>query len=266
MSDDDVDPIEMNEPPAFDENAIEALMAGHGRAASTHVADLVDDLRVAYTSVPPTVGPELAALMATALPAAAASLAPRRFERMRSSMLARMGAAAAVVAAATGGLAVAQALPAPVQDLMSHIGAPSAHHDSGSASTDDATTTTSTEVSNESTTPTTTDNHGAIVSGVAHDHSNTDCPHGAIVSQVASDGRSHNDGQNAGKNTSDDGSCTTTTTVDNGTPSTTSTTTSATEDTQGEHGGTTPTSDPGVSGGDHGTSHGSQSEHGKGGS
>jgi len=271
MSVDDVDPNEMNEPHAFDESVTEALLAGGGRDASPHVADLITDMRVAYTSIPPIAGAELAALIATAAPAAAASVAPRRFERMRSSMLARMGAAVAVVAAATGGLAVAQALPAPVQDLISHIGiGPSAHDGSDSASPNGSSTTTSTEASTSTTdstvsTPTTTgtnDNHGTIVSGVAHDPSNTGCAHGAAVSAVASDGRARNGGQN----TSHGQSCTTTTTVGNGSPTTTSTTTPATGNTHGTHGGTTPTSNAGVNGGDHGTSHGSQPNHGNGGS
>ena len=270
MNDDDVDPIEMDDSHAFDESASEALLAGGGRAAFPDVADLLDDLRVAYASVPPTVGPELAALMGTAV-AAAQPRAPRRFERLRSSMLARVGAAAAVVAAATGGLAVAQALPAPVQNLMSHLGVGASTHDGSEAdATHGAATTTSTTASGESTVATTTtikDNHGAVVSGVAHDHNDTGCPHGAAVSQVASDGRSRNDGRSASNTNSHDGSCTsTTTTVDNGTPPTTSTTTSPTAGTHGELGGATPTSAPGVSGGDHGASHGSQPDHGKGGS
>lgn len=274
MSNDDVRPNEMNEPHDFDEHAIEALLAGAGSDAAPQVADLVSDMRVAYTSIPPTPGAELSALMGLAPTAPAASLVSRRFERMRASMLARISAATAVVIAATGGLAVAQALPGPVQDLVAHVGiGGSSHHHSDAAPTKASRTTTTTDESTTSTVfaaPTTEANHGAVVSGVAHDDSNVGCEHGAAVSAVASDGRSNNDGQNAAKdnpqNSSHDGSCATPTTFDTSTPSSTSTTTSTTDNHGDEHGGTTPTSKPEQSGGDHGASHGSQSDSGNGGS
>jgi hypothetical protein len=263
MSNHDVGPNEMNETPAFDENAIAALLAGDGHSVSPQLADLVSDMRMAYTSVAPTAGAEVAAFMGTA--AVAAPIVSRRFERMRASMLARMGAAASVVIAATGGLAVAGALPGPVQNLVSHVGiASSSHGRSDSAPGLASSTTTSTEPTETTFSTSTTvaeDNHGAVVSGVAHDDSLSGCEHGAAVSAVASDGRSNNDGQstpnsNAATNWHD-GSCTTpTTTVDNGTPSSTSTTTSTTDKHTGEHGGTTPTSLPDVSGGDNGAGHG----------
>lgn len=132
---------------------------------------------------------------------------------MRSSIIAKVGVAIAAMFAATSGLAVANALPAPVQDVTSHlgIGAPAHHHDTASTAGDETTTTieeTTTTVESPTTTepdetkppaapaPTTEvhDNHGSEVSTVAHDHSVTGCEHGAAVSKVASDGRSHNDG------------------------------------------------------------------------
>src|SRR5262249_5507244 len=95
------------------------------------LGDLFDDMRVAYTSQPPAVGSELAAVLAEAEPVRAAS-PTRRFERMRSSLIAKTGAAAAALVAATGGLAVAHALPGSMQHGASDIGvgapAPRGHH------------------------------------------------------------------------------------------------------------------------------------------
>ena len=128
MSDDDVHPDEMNAPHDFDDAAAEALISGHGQAIDPQLAGLVGDMRVAYTSQPPALGAELSALITTPAPAHTTS-APRRFERMRSSVIAKIGAATATLIAATGGLAVAHALPAPVQDAVSQLGiGTSAHH------------------------------------------------------------------------------------------------------------------------------------------
>jgi hypothetical protein len=149
MSDDDVYPGEMDAPHGFDfdEQAAEALVSGSDRATEPQLSDLFDDMRVAYTSQPPAVGAELAAVLAEAEITHDAS-PTRRFGRMRSSLVARAGAAVAAVVAATGGLAVAHALPAPMQDAASDvgIGAP-AHHghhadDILQVTPDDSTTTT----------------------------------------------------------------------------------------------------------------------------
>jgi hypothetical protein len=215
MSDGDVHSNDMNSPHDFDDAAIEALLGGHGADVDPRLSELLDNMRTAYTSTAPVIGAELAALLTPGGPVAAAppSALPRRLERMRSSTLARIGAAAAVVVAATGGLAVANALPAPMQDALSHlgIGAP-ANAGHVSIRVDEATTTT--VATTASTTPTTEarDNHGSVVSPVAHDHSDG-CSHGADVSQVASGGRTHNGPPNS---TSSRPCETTTTTIGSG--------------------------------------------------
>jgi hypothetical protein len=121
MSEDDVYPGEMDTPHEFDDQAAEALLSGSDRGTDPQLDDLFDDMRVAYTSQPPAVGAELAAVLAEAELTQEAS-PTRRFERMRSSIVARAGAATAAVLAATGGLAVAHALPASMQDAASGIG------------------------------------------------------------------------------------------------------------------------------------------------
>ena len=250
MSTDDVSPNEMNAPHDFDDAAAEALLSGHGRDVDASLADLVGDMRVAYTSIPPALGAELSALIRGATPVPAMlSPSSRRFERMRSSIIAKVGVAIAAMFAATGGLAVAHALPAPVQDAASHlgIGAP-AHHDDSVSKADDETTTTvespTTTEPGDTNAPAapkpktdTHDNHGSEVSKVAHDPSASGCEHGVAVSKVASDGRSHNDG-----------SCDTATSVPDGTPRATHDDNQG-DDTQGDqqatdghgHDGTSPT-------------------------
>src|SRR5690242_10755694 len=142
MSDDDVCPDEMNVPHDFDDATTEAFLTGGGRDVDPGLADLFGDVRAAYTSTPPALGAELSALMGAARPAAAQSSVSRRFEQMRSSILPKFAAGVAAFVAATGGLAAAHALPAPVQDAVSHLGIGTpAHHDS-SSSVEDATTTT----------------------------------------------------------------------------------------------------------------------------
>jgi len=147
MSEDDVYPGEMDAPHEFDDEAAEALLSGSGRGIDPQIDDLFDDMRVAYASQPPAVGAELAAVLAEAEVTAEAPPA-RRFERMRSSIVAKAGAAAAAVVAATGGLAVAHALPDSMQDAASHIGvgAPAHRGQSGDVRLevrpDDPTTTT----------------------------------------------------------------------------------------------------------------------------
>jgi hypothetical protein len=139
-----------------------------------------------------------------------------RFERMRASMLAKIGAATAALLAATGGLGIAHALPGPVQDAVSHLGIGSSSHRSPDApEAHDSTTTVVPTVTSgpAGSTPTTakaSDNHGDVVSGVAHDHSTTGCEHGAAVSQVSSDGRSQNDALHAAASSR---SCATSTTI-----------------------------------------------------
>ena len=196
MSPRDVHGNEMDGNFDFNDETTEEFLRGTARDVDPQLADVIGDMRVAYTSTPPAVGPELAAFIGATEPASVPQ--PRRFERMRSSIFAKIGAATAAVVAATGGLAVAGALPAPMQDAMSHIGVGSSSHHSKSGSEvspgDNETTTTmvgsgetTTEPGDDSTTPT-SENHGDEVNGVAHD--GTGCEHGQAVAAVASDGRS----------------------------------------------------------------------------
>jgi uncharacterized membrane protein YgcG len=199
MSPDDVHGNEMDEPHDFDDDAADALIRGTGDEVDPRVAEIVGDMRAAYASTPPAVGAALAAMIGT--PEPVVTLSARRFERMRSSIIAKVGAATAVVVAATGGLAVAGALPAPVQDAVSHIGVGGPAPSGGTqvkkteVANDESTTTTSvggpSTTMPESTTPTTTgeDNHGGEVSDVAHDHEAEGCEHADEVADVASDGK-----------------------------------------------------------------------------
>jgi hypothetical protein len=218
MSPDDVYGNEMDDPHDFDDAAADALIGGTGADIDPRLAETIGDMRAAYASTPPVAGAALAAWIGT--PEPVAPLSARRFERMRSSILAKVGAATAVVVAATSGLAVAGALPAPVQDAVSHIGVGSPAHDARNKhdkkpKADDDERTKTTKVHGSSTTvpgstsPTTKDNHGGEVSGIAHDPNLDGCAHGRAVSDVASDGKAQ------------DKPCPTTTTTvpgDNGQP------------------------------------------------
>jgi hypothetical protein len=187
MSADDVDGNEMDSPHDFDDAAAEALIAGTGADVDSRLAETIDVLRAAYASTPPVVGAALAAWIGA--PEPVTTLSPRRFERMRSSLIAKAGAATAAVVAATSGLAVAGALPAPVQDAVSHIGVGGPAHDSRDKHVKNNNGHTTTTGENGSTTPTTKDNHGADVSNVAHDPDLAGCEHGKAVADVASDGK-----------------------------------------------------------------------------
>jgi hypothetical protein len=194
MSESDVDSNEMNSPHDFDDAATEAILAGNGADIDPRLAELIGDMRVAYTSRPTLMSAELAALL-TPNPAVATASSPRssrRFERTRSSTLAKIGAAAAALMAATGGLAAANALPAPMQEVLSHlgVGAP-VKHDHTSVAFAPTTPSVSTTTVDSTSTTMPHDSHGKIVSTVARDHSDG-CDHGANVSQVASGGRTNN--------------------------------------------------------------------------
>jgi uncharacterized membrane protein YgcG len=222
----------MNEPHDFDDAAADALLAGQRQGVSPQLADFVGDVRVAYTSTP-AAGAEIAALMGAPQPLPARSSATRRSERMRSTMLAKIGAATAVVVAATGGLAAAHALPAPVEEAVSHLGIGTPLHSSSETPpVEDSSTSTTLSTVSTVPTPTTADpleNHGGEVSAIAHDHSSDGCAHGAAVSAVASGDKSRNDSQDASDSGRQDeaneeshaGSCETTTTIGGPTPLTT---------------------------------------------
>jgi hypothetical protein len=167
------------------------------------LSELLGDVRSAYRSQLPA-SLALAELF-DAVPKAHRSASMRR-------VLAQLVAATTVVVAATGGLAVAGALPAPVQNVVSSaadgVGVDVPQGDDATppgAAADDTTTTTVDEPN--TTSPTTdavdessddsegddaadvstgADNHGAEVSAVAHDKTLHGCEHGRAVSSVAS--------------------------------------------------------------------------------
>ena len=179
MSDDGVYEDDMDDTPELSDPAL---------------ADFFGDMRLAYGSRAPRASLALTELMESGAP-----------ERKRTSMrrtLAQFVVATTAVVAAMGGLAVAGALPGPVQDALStEADEPSA---TTTPSADESTSTTTTSESPTSTTPPTTastpptttpaegevgahpDNHGAEVSAVAQDKSLHGCEHGRAVSEVAS--------------------------------------------------------------------------------
>jgi hypothetical protein len=194
MSRDDVHGSEMDAPDEFDDAIAEKFLAGGGRGIDPRLSDALHAMRTAYTS-PPAVGAELSALMSSPTAVSNQPASSRRYARMRSSIIAKIGVAAAAVVAATGGLAAANALPAPIQHAASHLGIASGHHDSAPTALVPDETTTTTDVSPTSTTEP-ADNHGGEVSAVAHDGS-PGCEHGSTVSNVASDGQSESDAADA---------------------------------------------------------------------
>jgi hypothetical protein len=212
MSKGAVYPNEMNAPDDFDDAVTEALLAGHGHEHDAGLADVLADLRVAYTQSAPAVGALLSAFLARTGPAAAAPpTVPSWFERLRSSMVARIGAATAAAVAATGGLAVANALPAPLQDTMSHLGIGAPAGRNNSSPTIDRTTTTVAAGVDEPAIDSAT-RHGSIVPATAHERTDG-CNHGRDVSNVASDGRSRHDAPQARRRDTRRISCNTTTTT-----------------------------------------------------
>ena len=171
--------------------------------------DLLGRVRRTYRSQTPPASPPLAELFAAA-PQLHRSNSMRR-------VLAQLVAATTVVVAATGGLAVAGALPAPVQNVASSaadgVGVDLPQDDDVTSPTDPVDDTSTTTAVDEPTTtvnePTTVadgtdesaddesadsaddsathpDNHGAEVSAVARDKTLHGCEHGRAVSSVAS--------------------------------------------------------------------------------
>jgi hypothetical protein len=122
----------MDEMNTFDDATTEMFLSGAGRDVDSRLADVVCDVRAAYSSPAPLVSPELAALMSGASAAVPPVSRPVPSRRLRASLLAKVGAAVAAVVAGTGGLAVAGALPAPLQATMAHVGIGKAPNTSGS--------------------------------------------------------------------------------------------------------------------------------------
>jgi hypothetical protein len=202
MSPDDVFGDEMNEPHDLDDAAAESLLAGTARAADPELADLLGDVRVAFTSTPPAVGEELAALIGRPAPVV------RPFgtwTRLRSSRMAKIAAGVAAAVAATGGLAVAGALPAPVRHAIHHIGVghdnpQHGHHEPRAVDND-----TSTTMVREGTTSTTIDDRGQDRGDdrggeVESEHANDDHGHGGPTPTTIEDR-----GDNGGPGTVDEG-------------------------------------------------------------
>ncbi|HWS46314.1 MAG TPA: hypothetical protein VN636_10665 [Acidimicrobiia bacterium] len=176
----------------LDDETIEALLAGHAPSGHPDLAGLIADLR-AYATTLPRPGSELARLLdGTAPPVAQVA---RRRPRVPSAV-AKIGVAAAAVIAGTGGLALAGALPAPIQAVLSHLdsGRPSRSHSQAKTvaalkTTTIVPTTTSNIAANATSTSVRT--NGEQVSAVAHDHNNIGCDHGHAVAAAASDDKSH---------------------------------------------------------------------------
>jgi hypothetical protein len=256
----------MNEPPNLEPSAMDALLSEADPAVAPRLADLFEAMRTEYASVPPTAGPELSALMRVGRSTRESARIRRRFEQKRASMLAKIGGAVAVLVAATGGLAAAQALPGPLQDAISHLGLPAPtkptfdpHSSPDSTTTSDPTSASST-IAPTPTTTGTSSGHGAVVSGVARDHSTSGCEHGAAVSAAASDGRAQPGASNPSTGTSKDGSCdSTTTTVAGASPTTT-------DRGRGHDDSAPPTSTPQHGGGNPIEGHGGGTNHGNAGS
>lgn len=203
MNDSGVPRNRMDGPYDLDDAGDEALLAGSGYAVDRALADLLGDMRVAYTSRTPTVGADLGALLGFS---AAATGCPSSSTAGRIRLrLAKLAAATAAVVAATGGLAVAGALPAPIQNALSDVGVGSpsgrSHADGHIAANTEPTTASATTVA-DTASPTTKANHGTIVSGVAHNHGVQGCAHGHDVANVASNGKStkSNDKSNVASN------------------------------------------------------------------
>jgi hypothetical protein len=200
MTTDDVDEDDMDDRFELDDGATEALLAGDG-AADPKLASFLGDARTAYGTALPAVGVGLSAFF-TAEP-----VRSLRVRRSPVGIAAKAAAALAAVLAATGGLAVAGALPAPVQNALSvaasdvgvhDIPSDNVQHSSGSVVLVAPRTTTTTTPATSSVPPSpasttgagTTPNHGAIVSTIAHS-APKGCEHGRAVSAAASGKTDH---------------------------------------------------------------------------
>jgi hypothetical protein len=175
--------------PNIDDRGIEALLSGLGHNTDALLAEALTRLRRHYTETPPKAGPALAALLSPDFPARV-----RRLDNLRSALPRKVAAAAAIIAATFGGLAVANALPASFQNAVAHLGIGHSNQTPHSAAPRvSPTTPTTTGDATTTTNGTPPANHGRFVRGVAHDR--TGCGHGSAVSEMASDGRTHNPGE-----------------------------------------------------------------------
>jgi hypothetical protein len=175
----------MDDPFEFDDAAAEALLAGDGAPVDGRLASFLDEARSAYGTALPAVDLELSAFFRTPVPA----------RRSRVRLATKVAAALAAAFAATGGLAVAGALPPPVQNALSSaasdIGVPDVPTDASHSSSPVVvltSTTTTTQVPNTlapGTTSGTASRHGATVSAVARS-APKGCAHGRAVSAAAS--------------------------------------------------------------------------------
>jgi hypothetical protein len=190
MTGEDVHRNGMDGPFEFDDDAAEALLAGRGAGIDPALANLVGEIRTNFSTATPAVGPELSAFFREE---------PQRYVRSRAGLAAKVAAAIAACLAAMSGLAVAGALPGPLQhavsraagDLGVHVPDNDGHGSSQprvivgvSESTTTGADSSTTEHGDSKTPPGGT--HGAAVSAVAHDRSLTGCEHGAAVASVAS--------------------------------------------------------------------------------
>jgi hypothetical protein len=188
----------MDDPRELDDEATEALVSGRGRDLDPELHELLASLHSSYTNQLPAVAPALAAIIDDpgVLASARRQLTSRPWLENAGR---RFVAAAAVAFGLASGLAVADALPGPVQNAMAKVGIgdekKSAHAGKPVGDPDSTTTPSEDQVDGSSTTTlpgaTTTTaptpaNHGSEVSGVARDKQLQGCEHGRAVSGVAS--------------------------------------------------------------------------------
>jgi uncharacterized membrane protein YgcG len=130
MTPGDVDGNEMDEQHDIDDATAEALIAGLGGDDELSLTGLLGDMRVAYRSQSPVMSGALASFVAGAT--SPQPPADSRTSKMRSLITAKIAVVAATLVVGSGGLAVAGALPRPVQaavsGAVSHVGLNLPHH------------------------------------------------------------------------------------------------------------------------------------------
>jgi hypothetical protein len=117
----DVYEDDMSDP--FDRDAIaERMLTGTGQQVDPALAEFLAIVRSIHQAAAPAPNSDLEAFIAPAYTAAAPFPTPARRHGRRIIRVARLSAIGTAFFAATGSLAMAHALPAPVQDLASHLG------------------------------------------------------------------------------------------------------------------------------------------------